>query len=114
MSTELPEKWNKLWRISAKNELLIMIKESKDDILRKSLYKVQTGIRSVMYQAVQHVMVALLRKEFTRDTLEAHIARLFWYWCSNWHGVEKVVDLKHIHSLHCNICDTQNVYRHET
>lgn len=59
------------------NELLTIIEDLLDDILRKSIHNAQVGITSVMYDIDEQVVVELLHKDVDGDTLDAHIAKFF-------------------------------------
>lgn len=52
-----------------------MIEKSRDDILRTSFYKAQSGIRTVVYKAAEQVMLDVLRKDVIGKKLDAHIAK---------------------------------------
>lgn len=58
-------------------ELKTMVRELLSDRRQTSLYSTQSGLRSVVYNAVEHVMLHLLWKEVIDETLTAHIASFF-------------------------------------
>lgn len=54
-----------------------------DDILRKSIRNAQSGIRSVIYNIVELVILDLLRKDIIEKMLHKHIAKFFRHLCSH-------------------------------
>lgn len=59
------------------NELSTLMEESLYSLLRQWPHSTQCGIRSVVYNILDQVMLDLLGKDVIRDTLGAHIAKLF-------------------------------------
>lgn len=58
------------------DELEKVLKELLDDIIRRVYHNAQCGIRSVVYNVVEQVMLDQLRKDVSRETLNAHTAKL--------------------------------------
>lgn len=54
-------------------ELVTMVEEPLDDILRTLFLNVQSGIRSVVSSGIEQVMLDLLSKDVIGETLDAHI-----------------------------------------
>lgn len=52
-----------------------MVEEMSEHMLWTSYHKAQSDIRSVVYKVVEKVMIDLLRKDATRNTIEAHIVK---------------------------------------
>lgn len=58
-------------------ELAMFVEETSDDILHMSYLSEQSGIRSVVHNDVEQVMLDLLFKEVIGETLDDQTARLF-------------------------------------
>lgn len=58
-------------------ELATVLEESLENILRESFHNWQSGIRSVVYNVLEQVILDLLRKDVIGETLEAHIGKVF-------------------------------------
>lgn len=58
-------------------DMVTMGQEVLDQISRKTLQIVQTGVRSVVCKAVEQVMLDVLRKNVIRETLDAQTAKYF-------------------------------------
>lgn len=64
------------------NELSNMIEELLDDIIRNSLHNMQSGTRSVVYNAVVKVMLDLLREDLSRRYIKRSRSEIIRYQCS--------------------------------
>lgn len=54
-----------------------MVKEALDGVLHKTFHNTQSGVRSVIYNIVEQVLLDLLHEDDTKETLDAHITNLF-------------------------------------
>lgn len=57
------------------NELSTMVEETLQNTLRAFFLNVQSGIRSVVYNVVEQLVLDLLHQEVIAETLETHIAK---------------------------------------
>lgn len=57
--------------------LVTLVEESSDDLLRMSYHNTQCWTRSVLYKAVEQVMLDLLHNDVIGETLQSHIAKFF-------------------------------------
>lgn len=54
-----------------------MVEEALHDVLRSTLYNAEKGVRSVVFNALKHVMLDLLHKDVIGEALNAHTADAF-------------------------------------
>lgn len=56
-------------------EMVTIVEEALGEALRRTVYKAQSGVRSVVYTVIQHVILDLLRKRVIEKNLDTHIAK---------------------------------------
>lgn len=59
------------------DELVTLVEEALDDILRMSYHNAQSRICSVVYGVLRHVMLHLLRKNVIGETVHAYVSKVF-------------------------------------
>lgn len=64
------------------NKLSSMVQKSLDDFLRTLLFNLQRGIRPVVYEVAEQVMLDLIRKDVIGETVDIQRVNIFRQQCS--------------------------------
>lgn len=87
----------------ATNELSSMFEELQDNTLRTLFHNAQRGMRQVVYDVVEQLILDLVRKDVIEEKLNAHLA-IFSMLIQPLRVLEEVAIRQVVHSAYCDFC----------